>query len=477
MPAGPSTNRHDLSTYPNDAADTRERHNRPVDLTLGRFVAALRHADVRVSPAETLDAYAVVRRVGLGDAVLLHDALSLTLAKTKDDKVRFSACFGRFFHQLAFATPPKGTFFRGLDRTDLLERVAPAGDRTRAVVAEVLADARDLLALRVEEAARSAGVDAIAALRDKGVVAARLADALGATALEGFLRSAPETLTSAQAHALRYVRTYLTEEIHRYVDDQYRIRVDASGRRTLVDAALAAQLNQIPPDYLDEVARRVRILAERLKRGRRQRRRSRRGLLDIKRTLRENVAYGEALFDLAWRRRRRRPASVFVLCDVSGSVARISRFLLLLVHELADAIPDVRTFAFSNRLGEVTKVFADKPVDVAIEETLFDWGKGSTDYGRAWLDFREQALASVDHKSTVIVLGDARGNFYNPRVEHFRAIARRAGRVIWLNPEPATSWGDGDSEMLRFAPHCWRVWRLGSLDDLTRVATALAALR
>jgi hypothetical protein len=77
----------------------------------------------------------------------------------------------------------------------------------------------------------------------------------------------------------------------------------------------------------------------------------------------------------------------------------------------------------------------------------------------------------------VIVLGDGRGNFFDPRVERFRDIARRAGRVIWLNPEPSESWGEGDSEMRRFAPHCWRVWRLGSLDDLTRVAEALTSIR
>jgi uncharacterized protein with von Willebrand factor type A (vWA) domain len=317
----------------------------------------------------------------------------------------------------------------------------------------------------------------MATLRDKGVVAASIAEALGMPALEGFVRALPDTLDSRAAHALRYVRSYVNDEIHRWVDTQYRLRVDASGRRALVDAALDAQLNQIPKDYQHDIDVRVRLLAERLRRGRRRARRARSGALDIKRTLRSNIAYDEALFDLAWRRKRRTPATLFALCDLSGSVARTSRFLLLLLYELADVLPGVRTFAFSDRLGEITQAFRTKPVDRAIEEALFDWGKGTTDYGRVWLDFRDLALAQVDHKSTVVVLGDARCNFFDPRVERFRDIARRAGRVIWLNPEPSESWGQGDSQMHRYAPHCWRVWRLGSLDDLTRVAEGLISLR
>ena len=61
-----------------------------MDVTLARFVAALRHAELRVSPAETLDALAVVNCIGLEDPVLLRDALELTLAKSREEKTRFA---------------------------------------------------------------------------------------------------------------------------------------------------------------------------------------------------------------------------------------------------------------------------------------------------------------------------------------------------------------------------------------------------
>ena len=45
-------------------------------------MAALRTAEIRVSPAETLTAFEIATRVGIADKSLLRDALALALAKT-----------------------------------------------------------------------------------------------------------------------------------------------------------------------------------------------------------------------------------------------------------------------------------------------------------------------------------------------------------------------------------------------------------
>jgi hypothetical protein len=448
-----------------------------MDITLARFVSALRRAELRVSPAETLDALAVVNCVGLADPVLLRDALALTLAKSREEKAHFVECFARFFEQLAFRTPAKQSFFRGVDRDAALTQVAPhLTDATRRVVADILHNDRGALALAVEHAAHAAGIDSMRTLRDKTSLAGRVADALGAHELEQLLHSPPDELAGNVVHALRYLRHYIRHEVQQYVDTQYRLTVDASGKRAILEAALAANLTQIPTEYRGELRRVIEKLAEQLARDhRRRRRKARRGQLDIKHTLRANIAFDETLFRLKWRRQKREKATVFALCDVSGSVSRVARFLLYLLYGLSDVLPSVRTFAFSNRLGEVSDVFRDKPIEVAIEEALFDWGKGNTDYGRAFLDFRDLALNDVNHRSTVIILGDARNNHYEPHVDRLRAISQRAKRVLWLNPEPRENWGEGDSEMLRFAPYCFRVSRCNSLSDLERFAETLVA--
>jgi uncharacterized protein len=448
-----------------------------MDITLARFAAALRHADLEVSPAETLDALAVVERVGLADPTLLRDALALTLAKSREEKARFAECFQRFFEQLAFRTPVKRSFFRAVDRSETLHALAPhLHADTRDFVAAILREDRAVLALAVERAAHSAGIDSMRSLRDKAALAASIAEALGSAEIDALLQTPPPDLDSEVLPQLRYLRHYVKQEIQQYLDTQYRLNVDATGRRAVVEAAIGAHLTQIPTEYRADVRSVIEQLAARLAREhRRRRRRARRGQLDIKHTLRANVAFDEALFKLRFREQKRDRATVFALCDVSGSVSRVARFLLYLLYDLGEALPALRSFAFSGRLGEITALFRDKPVDVAIEEALFDWGKGNTDYGRAFLDFRDLALHDVDHRSTVIILGDARNNYYEAHPERLRDIARRAKVVWWLNPEPREQWGEGDSEMPRFAPHCFRVSRCNSLEDLKRFAEALLA--
>jgi uncharacterized protein len=450
-----------------------------MDATLTRFISALRKTELSVSPAETLDALAVVRHVGIEDRDLLRNALRLTLAKTFDEKERFDACFERFFHQLAFRQPAKRSFFRGLDvESSLAQMQARSPAAVYHLFHAVITDQRDTLALRVQEVGQQAGIARMRHLRERSTFATAISHELGIPDLERVLQSPGAGLDSDLAAALRYVRHYVIEQVHEYVDIQYRLNVDASGKKAIIDAALKANLTHLQPAYEAEMQRIIRKIADRLsKEHRRRRRQARRGQLDIKRTIRHNLAYDGAFFDLHWRRQRRERATVFAICDVSGSVSRVARFLLLLLYQLSEVLPNIRTFAFSSELAEVTEVFRRKPVEAAIEEVLFDLGKGNTDYGRALSDFRALALDDVTRRSTVIILGDGRNNFYDAKPERLKEIALRANRVLWLNPESEENWGTGDSEMPRYAPHCYRVRRCNSLRDLERFAEELVAVQ
>ena len=77
--------------------------------TLEEFRRALRAADVKVSPAEAIDAARTVAAVGYGDRELFKDALCATLAKSRDEVGRFDATFETFFSRAALdlGPPPK----------------------------------------------------------------------------------------------------------------------------------------------------------------------------------------------------------------------------------------------------------------------------------------------------------------------------------------------------------------------------------
>lgn len=449
-----------------------------MELTFGRFVTALRNAEVRASPAETLTAFEIVERVGIADKALLKDSLGLALAKSRDEKDRFDATFERFF-ALAFRERAKSSFVGRVDRDAVLGQLKlDASPDLVESVSDVLDDERDHLAFKIHRAAASTEIHRIKSLREKSVFSRQIGTALGLDELDAYLAGGGTGSADADTlEFLRYLRQYFRQQVGGYVDTQYQLHLDASGKRALLEAALKSNLDQLPVAYHQEVRRVVERMARKLaKDHRRRRKRTHRGVLDVKKTLRRNVAYDGALFDLKWRQEKREPGAVFVLCDVSNSVARVARFLLLFLYELTDLLPNIRAFAFSSRLGEVTDVMRAQSTEIAIEEALFTWGKGNTDYARAFADFRDLCGTQIDKHATLIVLGDARSNYYDPRVDIFEELTRRAKQTFWLNPEPRDQWREGDSEMPRYAPHCFRVATCNKLRDIERFADRLLVM-
>jgi uncharacterized protein with von Willebrand factor type A (vWA) domain len=163
------------------------------------------------------------------------------------------------------------------------------------------------------------------------------------------------------------------------------------------------------------------------------------------------------------------------LCDVSGSVARVSDFFLLLIHSLHEVVDDVRSFAFSGHLIEVSDILESMTPEEAMREIMAKVGYGSSDYGNSLVDFEKEWLSTVTPKTTVIVLGDARSNNLDPRADILRTIGERAKRVVWLNPEGRMAWGWGDSEMPRYATFCNVVRQCATAQQLERAISDIVA--
>ena len=76
-------------------------------------------------------------------------------------------------------------------------------------------------------------------------------------------------------------------------------------------------------------------------------------------------------------------------------------------------------------------------------------------------------------QTTVIVLGDGRGNRNPPNVRALEEIRRRCRQLVWLSPEPRGSWGLGSSDMPLYTPVCHRTEVVRNLQQLGRVADDL----
>jgi uncharacterized protein with von Willebrand factor type A (vWA) domain len=205
----------------------------------------------------------------------------------------------------------------------------------------------------------------------------------------------------------------------------------------------------------------------------RRRKVTKRGLLDVRKTIAANAAYDGFLFHTKWKSTRIERPKVMVICDVSGSVSKISRFLLMFLYSLQDVLPKVRSFVFASSMAEVTESFDKQTIENALTEIMNNWANMPTDYGRALLDFKDIAMNDIDNKTTVIMLGDARNNNGLGQTQVWKEVYQRSKRVIWLNPEGRYNWDSGDSIMSEYRPYCSKVETCSTLNDLTRILGSL----
>ena len=132
-------------------------------------------------------------------------------------------------------------------------------------------------------------------------------------------------------------------------------------------------------------------------------------------------------------------------------------------------VDKLEAFAFSDRMVSVNDLLDYEKLDEAIAQILKRIGFRPTDYGRALADFCDTHLDELDRHTTVIILGDGRSNYVNPRLDLMKQIAARSRAVIRLNPEPVTYWGQGDSKMDAYQRFCSVAKSCNTLNQLEKV--------
>lgn len=429
--------------------------------TMEQFLRALRAVDVRVSPAEAIDAHRAAALTGYADRELFRDALCTTLAKTADEVERFERCFDTFFDRQEF---------KGL-ADDAEGEPPPAEVGADSPLAQMLLE-NDLagLAQAMEAAAERSGAANIRLSSQRRLLTRRLLDEMGLKGLEALTARAREQGDAGLAERLARKRAALFEEASRYVERQHDLYASESGRKLREELMAEEKLTAIDPREMAAMHQLVRRMAKRLAtRYSRRQRRAKQGQLDIRRTLRKAMPHDGVPFDIVWKTKKIDRPKIAAICDVSGSVANVSQFLMLFLYSLNEVVERLDAFAFSHRLIPVGDILDEEAADVAVAAVIKKIGLRSTDYGQALEDFAALHLSKLDRHTTVIILGDGRTNYVDPRVDILRQINERSRAVIWLNPEPESFWSRGDSEMERYRRFCHVVKTCNSLSELERI--------
>jgi len=443
---------------------------------IGSFIAALRNSGVRISVSETLDAVRAAGLVGYRKRETLRNALSATLAKSVLEKEKFETCFDKYF-SFDFSNAPDEAprridpGIRSMIDSDIAS-MAISGDPAG-------------IASLIRDAAQATDLSSIRYYMQKNIYTVRMLEKMGMPKIDSTLNQLKSMQGSGAAQAaaaqLEDGKNRILEAVRNYVEREYQLHAKSS--EDLMESYLrTTTLTNIEQRYFSKMHEIIQKLVKQLEdRYSRRLKAAKRGKLDYKKTMRKGVCYGGLMFEPFWKKKKVDRPDVIAICDISRSVSRVVRFFLMFLYSMQKRIGRIRILAFCSNLADVTHIFERYPIEEALTRMQEDPNipilRGRTDYDRTFVEFKEHYLSLVTRNTTVLILGDARNNYYNSRADILKLISERCKRLIWLNPETRSFWGTGDSEMKTYTPYCHILKECNTLTHLERVVGSLLSVR
>ncbi|MDG2049468.1 MAG: VWA domain-containing protein [Myxococcota bacterium] len=459
------------------------------------FTNLLRKSGLRVSVAEGIDSFLALEELSIEDRDIFKDALRSSMVKRGDEIATFDELFdlywSGFYDNLKDSFGDLGDQMgeMGVDLDDLMRQMAESmqgleGEMDLGELAKALLT-QDLAALEnmIREAAEQAGAGRIENMLQVGFFSRRTNEQLDLEGAGGQLEDLAAKLAemgmgSEEIEAMRQLIQKLIENMRRsvknFVERELQTRNHDYMEKFRKEMLQEKSFYHLTEEEIARMREVVSRLAQRIKNVLSiRKKRIKRGKLDLHQTLRRNMARGGIPFEVIYKHRRKDRPKLVILCDVSSSVANVSRFMLQFMYELQEAFTKIRSYVFVSELGDVTSVFKGSDVNAAIEKAL-DGGDvvnvyTRSNFGHAFHDFWKDHLSSLDNRTTVLILGDARNNYNDPRAWCLRDIHNKAKNVVWLNPESPSAWGFGDSVMDRYMPYCDVVEECRNLRQLSRI--------
>jgi hypothetical protein len=435
------------------------------------FSHALRRAGVPVAVSEDLDAMRALAVVPFDDRDAFRAALAATMVKSEAHRQAFDTLFDLYFRAALHPSEEAGRAADDASDEEFLEEIF------RALLEGDGGAARDLARRSVERFGRVEGTRTGSPYFQYRVFRAVDLDQLLARLMREIadredLSALEERLWRDEfAARLRAFREEVEAEIRRRLAE-YR-GPEAVARHAVRPLPEDLDFVRATSDEIAELRRAIRPLARKLAtRLAMKRRRANRGRLDVRRTVRRSLSTGGVPFDTRYRHRSPHRPELFLICDISGSVAAFARFTLMFVHAFQTQFSRVRSFVFVDTLDEVTHLFAGEDFAGAIErmnaEANVVWLDGHSDYGSSLEKFWRDYGPAVGPRSSVVILGDARNNYRASASWVVKALAGKARRVWWLNPEPHGYWDTGDSIASDYARHAAGMVEVRNLRQLER---------
>ena len=440
---------------------------------LVEFVEALRGQGISVGPSETVDAGRVVSALGLANREVLREGIACAVLRRPDHRETYDSLFDLYFPAALGAK----TAVSETGNSDDAQQLPPPQniEALRSALIDMLSDnlgdnpelanlderLAALIAQIVEAYGRYTSSRGPSYSSYQAIKAMSLDDLEGRL-LAGLLAPYGEEPTPTQEQIAKALAAQRVAQLRKMVESETKRRTAEQLGRDHVQMygvpALAENVEflRASGEQLRQMRRVVQPLARTLaSRLAARRRRSRAGEIDLRKTLRKSMSTGGVPIDVVLKKPHPARPELVVLCDVSGSVAGFSHFTLLLVHALRQQFSRVRVFAFIDTTDEVTQLFGpEADLAVAVQRITREAGvytrDGHSDYGHAFVSFRDRYPDVLSPRSSLLVLGDGRNNYRNPETDLLAHMVDASRHAHWLNPEAKHLWGSGDSAVPRY---------------------------
>jgi uncharacterized protein with von Willebrand factor type A (vWA) domain len=460
-----------------------------MDKRLVEFIRTLRAAGVRISIAETNDAMHATDAVGVGERERFATALRATLVKEAGDLPTFDYFFPLFFDT---AAPPMFNMDQELTPEqqqmlrDALRSLMGDSNALRQLMQQMM-KGQGFDQQQLDDAAQRVGLQNAENPYQQNYYDRQMRRALSMNELRDLLDQLEAALEEAGMsdearqevmEMLRANADALSEQLQKYIGRN----IAQNMAENQPDKPEPQDLMHVPfrnlsQEEADALRGEVKRLAAKLRsRAALRQKRANDGDPDPKETIRHNLRYGGTPLELHYRTKHLKPRLV-VICDISTSMRYCSEFMLTLIYELQDQVAKARSFIFIDDLHEISDYFKAKRPETAVREVLQNHPPGSynTDLGRSFQTLFNDKMDAIDRRTTVILLGDGRNNYNDPRLDLAWNLSRRSRRVLWFNPEPEYQWGTGDSDMLQYAPLAQGVYQVANMAQLVEAIDKIMA--
>ncbi len=439
-----------------------------LELNLLSFVNLLRHCGFVISSTEILDAIRGLKEVDLLDREAVRAVLQGTLAKRSEQIPLFQRAF-----QLFFTYP---------EERDRLIRQKQEKDAARR---ELLREADRELTFRgqplhLTDQQRETYARLVPAERSR-IKEFLEKSSNGYKVHEGF-RPIIETLVAGQLnHWQKQLPEQDTEQDAIPLEPTGDIELDAILEELAAGAPghkgrsiMYQDLKEISDKDLPRLAVVTQLLAKRLasKISRRYRTSRKRGRIDFRRTIRSNLRYGGTLFQLKYGTKKLQKPRLLLVCDVSGSMTRYTRFVLQFIYGLSSVLERIETFVFSEDLERITPHFQQKK---SFEETMAwvvdnseQWGRG-TDLSTSLRTLMANYVRLLLPDTYVIIVSDTKTLSIERSEEDLARMRKRVKDILWLNTVARSEW-EGMASVSAFKKHVqmYECYTLAHLEKVVR---------